>query len=238
MNRKALILLLVLLVATLAGCGRSRPAPSDTAATQAPTQAAAEAEPAEAEATEAEPAEAEATDVPATEAPATEAPAEEDEAVVEDSAASPLADSPLGDGGSPLATPIAAEPPALDAQTTTETGAVIGRIMLMNENETLPVSNMKVALADVLLDDDGIPRIAGYDAANAYRTISDDLGRFAIEDVPPATYAIILDAVRTSILLADPLTGDPILIEIDADALTDVGRLNYESLDLPGYKRE
>ena len=57
----------------------------------------------------------------------------------------------------------------------------------------------------------------------------------SIEEVPPATYAIILDAVTTSILLADPITGDPILIEIDADALTDVGRLNYESLDLPEY---
>ncbi len=237
MNRKALLLLLILLVAILAGCGRSQPAPSDTAATSAPTEAPAEVAPETA--TEA-PAEATPTEAAAEEAAAeeTEAAVEEGEAVVEDAAASPLADSPLGDGGSPLATPIAAEPPALDAQTTTETGAVIGRIMLMNENETLPVSNMRVALADVLLDDDGIPRIAGYDAANAYKTTSDDLGRFSIEEVPPATYAIILDAVTTSILLADPITGDPILIEIDADALTDVGRLNYESLDLPKYKRE
>ncbi len=232
MNRKALLLLLLLflLVASLAGCGRSRPAPGDTAPTQAPTEAPAEVVPETA--TEA-PAAAEPT-----EAAAEETATEESEAVVEDAAASPLADSPLGDGGSPLATPIAAEPPALDAQTTTETGAVIGRIMLMNENETRPVANMKVALADVLLDDDGIPRIAGYDAANAYKTTSDDLGRFAIESVPPATYAIILDAVTTSILLADPLTGDPILIEIDADGLTDVGRLNYDSLDLPGYKTD
>jgi hypothetical protein len=229
MNRTLRILILLSLVTLVAACGRDRGEASDAGADQATVEVA----PPDA-ATEA-PSAVEPTEAPAEE---TEAPAQDEETsgeeAIADAAASPLVESPLSDGPSPLATPVA-EPPALDVQTSTETGAVIGRVMLVTDTEVRPVADMKVALADVLLDDDGIPRIAGYDPATPLRTMSDELGRFAIEDVAPATYAIILDAVTTSVMLADPITGDPILIEVDADAVTDIGRLNYDSLALPGY---
>jgi hypothetical protein len=210
----AIVVVAILAVAALVWRGRDRGATPE--ATSAPTEVAATAE-------------------PATREPAAEA-ATAQEATEPEQETSPLnaPESPLTAPESPLTAPIVVEPPALEAETTADSGGVTGRLMVLSGGER-PVVNMIVGLAEVIRDDDGVPRVAGYDAANAFRTTTDDFGRFAINEVAPGTYAIIVDAVITSIMLADPVTGDPILVDVEPDSVVNIGRLDYDSLALPGY---
>lgn len=216
MTKKLTVMILIFAVVILAACGRDRGAAPE--ATSAPTEAAAPA-----------------TAEPAAQEPTAEAAAAQETAEPEQET-SPLnaPESPLDAPDSPLTAPIVVEPPALDAKTSAESGGVTGRLMVLSGGER-PVVNMIVGLAEVIRDDDGVPRVAGYDAANAFRTTTDDFGRFAIDEVAPGTYAIIVDAVITSIMLADPVTGDPILVDVEPDSVVDIGRLDYDSLALPGY---
>jgi len=227
MNRKTIALILIMAVVVLTACGRDRESASETPTT-APTVAPVVEKSAE---------EAPAQDpTTAEEASAEKAAASGQEESPLDAPESPLAgpESPLDAPESPLEEP-AVEPPALDAITGAETGALIGRILVSNSNGENPVVNMKVALAEVIRDEEGVARVAGYEPAVARRTASDDLGRFALNELDPGTYAIILDAVITSIMLNDPVTGETILVDIKAGEVVDLGRLDYESLALPGY---
>ncbi len=216
MTKKLTVLVLIFAVVILAACGRDRSAAPE--ATSAPNEAAAPA-----------------TTEPAAQEPTAEAPTAQ-ETTEPEQETSPLnaPESPLDAPESPLTAPIVVEPPALEAKTTADSGGVTGRIMVLSGGER-PVVNMIVGLAEVIRDDDGVPRVAGYDAANAFRSTTDDFGRFAIDEVAPGTYAIIVDAVITSVMLADPVTGDPILVDVEPDSVVDIGRLDYDSLALPGY---
>lgn len=232
MKRTILILTFALILATLAGCGRNReealPAPAATVAAPVETETGATTTEEATATSETLVEEGAAADAEIAAADAAESPV-----AASDGAESPM--SPLDAPESPLATPVVVEPPSLPTETQDGTGAFIGRIMINNAAGVRPVQNMKVALADVLRDEDGTPLIAGYEAAVAPKTATDELGRFAMNNIEPGTYAIILDAVITSVLLADPATGDPILIEITDGDVTDIGRVDYESLALPGY---
>ena len=240
MKRTILILTFALILATLAGCGRNReealPAPAATVAVPAEAETgetATEEATEEAAATSetlVEEGESAGAEVAAAEAAADAA---ESPVAAGDAAQSPM--SPLDAPESPLATPVVVEPPSLPTETQDGTGAFIGRIMINNASGVRPVQDMIVALADVLRDEDGTPLIAGYESAVARKTATDELGRFAMNNVEPGTYAIILDAVITSVLLADPTTGEPILIEVTDGDVVDIGRLDYESLALPNY---
>ena len=46
---------------------------------------------------------------------------------------------------------------------------------------------------------------------------------------------IILDSTITSVMLANPDTGESIIVEVKADEVFDVGTLTYENLLIPGY---
>ncbi|MCB0045473.1 MAG: hypothetical protein KDD92_08590 [Caldilineaceae bacterium] len=225
MKRVSLIFTLMLLVAALAACGgRDRdevvPATATPAAAVDAGDAAGDSAAANAAADE---------DATATPEPAA-MESEAADAVAADASESPV--SPIDAPESPL--PLVEEPPSLPTETGEGTGAFTGRIMIKNGAGERPVANMIVALADVLYDGD-TPLIAGYDATTRNKTATDELGRFAMNNVPEGNYAIILDAVMTSVLLADPEMGDPILLEITAGDVTDLGRVDYESLALPGY---
>ncbi len=230
-----MLLLTALLVAlALAACGddRAPAAPAD-----APT-----AIPAPAEATTAAPAEA-ATAVP-NEAPA-EAPAEGK------SPESPL----VAAGKSPLPTPVAdsplATPPALlpaesslgadfeasgiAGQTSTDTGAIVGRILISRDGVDTPVGGVIVGLADVIRDEAGVPRASGYSPDTPNRSSTNDDGGFAIDNVPVGMYSLILDGVITSYQLIHPETGETILVEVEAGETFDIGVIRYESLPIPGF---
>jgi hypothetical protein len=149
---------------------------------------------------------------------------------------SPLAapESPLAAPESPLDTPDSA---AIDlsAETSDTTGAVTGVVRISSEERQEPVANVKVALARVLTDDNGVERATGYSPSRAPHSTSDSEGRFVIGDVPPGRYGIILDGIVTSIMLADATTGESIIISVEAGEVTDIGVREYESLPIPGY---
>jgi len=202
------LLVVLCLCVTLAACSDEEPTPTPTVA--APTAAPAAAEP---------------TATPTSAQPE-----------------SPLnADSPL-----PTPTPETAAAAAdtvnvipvsgpVDPQTSATTGAATGRVFVNNAQGFRPVTNVLVALAEVITGDDGVERAAGYDPAVAPRNDIREDGTFVIDNVPPGRYGVILDAVTTSILIKDAANLDnSLVITIEAGQVTDLGVLVYETLALPG----
>ena len=167
-----------------------------------------------------------ATEQPATQEPATEQP-----------------ESPLQQPESPLQQPESPLPSGATESTSTQAaadipdtvGVVEGSIIVNLEAGSKPLATTIIALAEVILDEQGKPKVAGYSASSAPRTISDEQGFFKIEDVKPGTYGLILDSVISSYLLADPVSGDSILVEVTGGEVTDIGQLEYDKLPVAGF---
>lgn len=153
--------------------------------------------------------------------------------------------SPLQQSASPLQQP--ASPLSSSAADTTTaqasaaadipdtSGVVEGSIMVNLKAGPKPLATTIIALAEVILDEQGKPKVAGYSASSAPRTISDEQGFFKIENVKPGTYGLILDSVISSYLLADPVSGDSILLEVKGGEVTDLGHMEYETLPVAGF---
>ncbi|MGL4650144.1 MAG: hypothetical protein ACRC1H_12095 [Caldilineaceae bacterium] len=166
-------------------------------------------------------------------APAAEAPA--DASVAQ--GGSPLivsGGSPLPTPGSPLPTPGAS---GMVGVAGAETGAIVGRILVGRDTGDVPVAGLTVGLADVIRGEDGIARASGYAPDTPNRSATDDGDGFAINNVPPGTYTLILDAVITSYQLADPVSGDTILVEVQPGESVDIGVLRFETLPIPGFDK-
>lgn len=154
-------------------------------------------------------------------------------------------ESPLQQSESPLQQP---ESPLPSSATDTKTaqasaaadipdtiGVVEGSITVNLKDGPKPLATTIIALAEVILDEQGKPKVAGYSASSAPRTISDEQGFFKIEDVKPGTYGLILDSVISSYLLADPVSGDSILLEVKGGEVTDLGHMEYDMLPVAGF---
>ena len=207
-----LILAMLLMALALTACGKDKQPANAPPATAAPALAQATA---------------------ASEAPAQEAPA-----------ASTATESPLlAAGASPLASPVADSPiptptPELSGatgETTAETGAVTGKILVRKDGEEIAVANMIIGLADVIRDESGAPKASGYAPGTAKKGVTGDDGSFAVNDVPPGTYSLILDAAVSSYQLENPLTHETVLVDVESGKVFDIGVLHYDSLPLPGF---
>jgi hypothetical protein len=152
-------------------------------------------------------------------------------------------ESPLNTD-SPLPTPTDAIEAAASAipvgepinpQTSASAGAVTGRIFINNEKGFRAVSGLLVGLAEVIKDDVGVEKAAGYDPSTAPRGELRPDGAFVIDNVPPGRYGVILDAVTTSLLLKEMENPDnSLVITVEADKVTDLGNMVYPSIPLPG----
>ena len=168
-------------------------------------------------------------------APAAELPA--DAAVAQ--GGSPL----IVAGGSPIATPPATPVSPLPLPGSSgivgvagaDTGAIVGRILVGRDAGDVPVAGLIVGLADVIRGEDGVARASGYDMGSPNRTTTDDGGGFAVNNVAPGTYSLILDAVVTQYQLTDPQSGETILVEVQPGEVIDVGVLRFDSLPVPGF---
>ena len=136
---------------------------------------------------------------------------------------SPLAPS------SPLPTP--AEKPV----PTSDTGSIVGRILINRPEGQIAVADILIGLAEVIRDENGVAKVGGYEPSNTIRVYTDAYGRFVMNDVKPGTYTLILDAVVNQSQLSDDKTGNTILAEVKAGEVTDLGTLNYSSLPIPGF---
>jgi hypothetical protein len=208
------ILAMTMLALAIGGCGRdAEPAAPAVAATAIPA--------------------------PAGELAATDAPGQAEEA-----SAAAAFDSPLvAAGASPLATPVADSPvptptpevSGVSGKTSATTGAVTGRILISRDGVDIPVGEMIIGLAEIIVDDEGVARASGYSPDTAKKGTTDEAGGFAVNEVPAGLYSLILDAVITSYQLESPLNGETILIEIEPGEVTDLGVLRYNSLPVPGF---
>lgn len=135
-------------------------------------------------------------------------------------------ESPLAPGTtSPL--PVPEEHPQ-EAVHTDLTGSIIGAVVMKtvdSGDNYQPGASQKIALADLLSSLENDLEIAAYEPAIAIHTTSDASGRFAMNDIPPGKYALILDQVLHQWVLVDPETGIGITVEIDGGETIDVGTI-------------
>ena len=237
MRRTFIVAMVVGMMLMLAACGRGNreptpePAPAVADATDTPTTAA---EPVPTDEPTTEP-------TPAEEPAATEPAATEADVDAAEQPESPLSaqDSPLSAQDSPLSalqSPLFTAPPIAEPPVTDETGGVMGTLIVVKSTgEVLPVKQQFLALGEIILDDEGEERFAGYSASSAPRELTNEFGQFAIGDVEPGRYVLVLDVVVSAFLLNDPETGQGRVVEILPGEVLDLGTLQYESLPIYGY---
>lgn len=104
-------------------------------------------------------------------------------------------------------------------------GIVHGRILYRDE----PVVGYSVYLADLLADQDGIERIASLKRSSSPQAVLDKNGVFVFNEVPPDRYALMFsDGLNSYLLLyPDVEIDEAILVEVEADGISDLGVLNY-----------
>ena len=122
-------------------------------------------------------------------------------------------------------------------KTTAETGALTGVILLKTADGFKPVADIKIAIGETLIDDEGADRVVAYDPSAAPVAYTDAAGRFVFEEIPTGRYGLILDIVLSSFLLYKENSLDAILVDINAGEVTDLGRLEYSELPLPQARR-
>jgi len=137
--------------------------------------------------------------------------------------------------------PISPLPTPLEAVTTDSKGAIRGILMHTSEKcGDVPVDSKILALAEILTNKDGEPRVAGYDPSTAPFTVTDEQGRFVLNQVRPGLYGLMLDVVTDVMLLDNPSDMERTLfIEVVAgelvDLTADIGVLKYEVLPIKKF---
>ncbi len=169
---------------------------------------------------------AEAADAP-------ESPLPVSESESPDAPVSPLpVDAPV----SPLFVPVGTPPEATPSETT---GSVVGAVVVKPASEGegyRPFANSLVSIAGILERPGDNAQVAGYEPSTAPKATSDEYGRFALNDVIPGKYALILDMVIHQHLVLDPDSGDGIVFEVVAGETVDLGTFLYDSLPIIGYE--
>ena len=114
-------------------------------------------------------------------------------------------------------------------------GAVVVRPAADGEGYR-PFADSLVSVAGILERPGDNAQVGGYKPATAPKATSDEYGRFALNDVPPGKYALILDLVIHQYLVLDPESGDGIVFEVEAGEILDLGTFVYDSLPIVGYE--
>lgn len=120
-----------------------------------------------------------------------------------------------------------------DLKTTVATGAVTGVLLLQTETGVQPVTDMKMALGEALVDDKGAEHFVSYDSHLAPVSYTDSNGRFVFEEIKPGRYGLVLDLVVNQYLLHEADSSYTLLFEVVAGEVIDLGRLEYADLPLP-----
>jgi len=137
---------------------------------------------------------------------------------------------------SSLATPVSTTftspvvaPRSLPTPAAKDRGTVGGVLIRDVSGQPLqPYAEVTLYLASLIVNSAGTPGLAGLDKATAPKAITDSRGAFAFTDVPPGTYALILDTPLSSFILHQPGTGDAMLIEVKGGEIKDLGELHYD----------
>ncbi len=151
--------------------------------------------------------------------------------------------SATGQNTSPVATPspqvsqsIASSPLSTPKETPESqpgTGTVVGVLLLKAGNESTPVANQILYLAEVIKNEQGEDSFAAMDRTNSPKAITDNQGHFLFVNVPPGNYGLVLDTISNSYLLLQPGSEEAVLVSATADSTIDLGTLEYDSLPIP-----
>jgi hypothetical protein len=141
-------------------------------------------------------------------------------------------------GISPEATSISQNVPTIEIKVNEDTGFVTGTLEFLEANDSKPVSNISLFLAEVLKDESGIPRVVSVNRADSPRAATDIKGQFVFSNIPPGEYGIVLDIVVKAYLLPEPGSDSDLLIQVEPGEIIDLGLLQYDADLLPGFSIE
>ena len=118
------------------------------------------------------------------------------------------------------------------------TGIVTGVLLFKDGEITKPVSNVSMFLAEVLKDENGIPRVVSMNRTDSPRAATDIKGQFVFLNVPPGEFGLVLDIVIKAYLLPEPDSDTDLIITVESDKIIDLGSLQYDANILPGFSSE
>lgn len=148
----------------------------------------------------------------------------------QDASPTPTPTQPSDDAASPPPATVTAQTGS-EVEVSASSGAVIGTLLLSSH----PVSGQRLALAEILKDDSGQERAAGFQRSDSPATITNEDGSFTFGDIPPGRYGLVLDTGVNSYLLLKPDSADdPLTMTVVAGEKLDLGTLSYSELPIPG----
>jgi hypothetical protein len=117
-------------------------------------------------------------------------------------------------------------------------GIITGVLLFNNNGQKVTKENVPLFLAEILADENGVPRVASINRTGSPRTATDSKGQFIFSEVPPGNYGIVLDIVVKAYLLPKPDTEEDLIISVSAGEVIDLGTLAYNASILPGVNNE
>ncbi len=108
-------------------------------------------------------------------------------------------------------------------------GTVTGKLLLNNKG----VGDVLLYLAEVLKDKTGKDIVAGLDRTNSPNIRTNSEGTFTFVNVKVGRYALILDVVTNQYMINYPDKETPILVDVQAGQVVDLGTMDYDTLPLP-----
>lgn len=101
----------------------------------------------------------------------------------------------------------------------------------MGGEEFDPLPNVRVFLGDVHVSEDGEGRIAGYSERTSPQSVTDDQGRFVIQNVPPGTYNLIVVRYLSPVFMKDHQTDESIVFTLKAGDILNLGEIHYTATE-------
>lgn len=111
-------------------------------------------------------------------------------------------------------------------------GVVIGQVV--DENSGEPLVKKSMFLGEIIPLEPGPNYSIGVHERSSPRAFSNNEGRFAIGDVPPGTYALLVWTPFEATIVQDPETGSDLLVEVSAGQTVELGIIETTSPRSPG----
>jgi hypothetical protein len=105
-------------------------------------------------------------------------------------------------------------------------GIVHGKMLLLGK----PYTEGQIYLSEVIKDNQGTELVVGFDRTSVIRGALDGSGSFAIKNVPPGRYGVVLDKVSNAFLLMKPGKDESFIIDVVEGQNLDLGTLDYPNL--------
>lgn len=154
---------------------------------------------------------------------------------------SPLPISPMPEPAAEVVAPVEEAPkeeaPVIEAEYDAVTGAVTGLLRARHEDGDIrPLTGAVIGLGVLIDNDEGEGKVgAAYSPSDSPRATIKEDGTFVINNIEPAEYALILDAVVSQSLMSTPDGSGDFFVTVEAGEQLDLEILEYETLSYPGF---